>query len=346
MVVAVQCCNAQGGLAFKTQSFDFGTISVTDSIVACEFEFYNRSSKILIINKIESSCSCVSVDYKAQPLRMGESGTIRVRFNPKNQQGRFYKPIYVYHNSSKQPTELIVRGVVSAEISSEFLYPYQLCEIVRANAESLNLGYAVHGRFAIGKLELYNSGNECVTVEEGSRLPENIRLKIDLTQIAPEQRMCVGVIYEAADTNVWGTVNHKVSLKINGSEVWLPISVVVVEDFSSSADNQGEQAPKLSLDHQLLHLGEVGVGSRHKRVVRLKNEGGNDLIIRKINMSNQSISASVSVASHTLKSRQHAELEISVKCDDVGRFNEYIELITNDSHRPMRRVRVVANVVK
>lgn len=337
-------CSAQNGIVFIPESFDFGTVTATDSVVVCEFEYYNRSSKILTINKIESSCSCVSVDYKAQPLRMGESATIKVRFTPKNQHGRFYKPIYVYHNLSKQPTELIVRGIVSGKVSVEYLFPYQLSENVRANAESLNLGYAVHGRYAIGKLELYNSSNKRVMVDVGTHLPENIKLKIDSNYLNPEQRMCVGVIYEAADTSVWGTVNHQVPLKINGSEVQLPIGVVVVEDFSSSTDNQRELAPKLSIDQQLLHIGQVRVGSLQNLVVQLKNVGEKDLIIRKINVSNQVIS--VSIASHTIRQRQHLYLKISMKCEDVGRLNEYIELITNDSHRPMRRVRVVANVVK
>lgn len=217
--LSILSCRAQNRLIFTSENFDFGTVSATDSVVVCEFEYYNRSSKILTINKIESSCSCVSVDYKAQPLRMGESATIKVRFNPKNQHGRFYKPIYVYHNLSKQPTELIVRGIVLGKVSVEYLFPYQLSENVRANAESLNLGYAVHGRYAIGKLELYNSSNKRVMVEEGTHLPENIKLKIDSNYLNPEQRMCVGVIYEAADTSVWGTVNHQVPLKINGSEV-------------------------------------------------------------------------------------------------------------------------------
>ena len=181
-------------------------------------------------------------------------------------------------------------------------------------------------------------------VEEGTHLPENIKLKIDSNYLNPEQRMCVGVIYEAADTSVWGTVNHQVPLKINGSEVQLPIGVVVVEDFSSSTDNQRELAPKLSIDQQLLHIGQVRVGSLQNLVVQLKNVGEKDLIIRKINVSNQAIS--VSIASHTIRQRQHLDLKISMKCEDVGRLNEYIELITNDSHRPMRRVRVVANVVK
>ena len=68
------------------------------------------------------------------------------------------------------------------------------------------------------------------------------------------------------------------------------------------------------------------------------------MIIRKINASCELLSASVEM--DTLETKRKSELTLSVKCVETGRLNEYIELITNDSERPMRRVRIVANVVK
>ncbi len=343
-VLSTLSCRAQNGLIFTSKNFDFGTLSESDSSAVCEFEFYNRSSKILIVNRVVSSCGCVKVDFQSKPLRMGESGSIKVRFNPQGQSGRFYKPIYVYNNLSKQPTELIVRGVVEAQQSPEYLYPYELCGKIRANVQSLNLGYAAHGRFAVGKIELYNSGNESVMIETSEPESRNIKLQLTSNKIESGQRVSLGVIYEAADSMLWGTVNHVVRVKIDDEEIILPVSVVVVEDFSLDSDNQDGTAPKLYIDQQLFHLGEVESGSVKNVVVGLKNVGKKELIIRKINASCELLSASVEM--DTLETKRKSELTLSVKCVEMGRLNEYIELITNDSERPMRRVRIVANVVK
>ena len=343
-VLSIHSCRAQNGLVFTSENFDFGTISETDSSVVCEFEFYNRSSKLLIVNRVVSSCGCVEVDFQSKPLRMGESGSVKVRFKPKGQSGRFYKPIYVYHNLSKKPMELIIRGVVASNLSPEYLYPYKLYGQIRANAQALNLGYAAHGRFAVGKIKLYNSGNKSVRIETMEPESPNIKLQLTSNKIDSGQRVSLNVIYEAADSTLWGTVNHTVRMKIGDAEILLPVSVVVVEDFSLESDNQDGTASKLYIDQQLFHLGEVESGSVKNVAVRLKNDGAKELIIRKINASCELLSASV--AMDTLAPKQKSELTISVKCVEIGRLNEYIELITNDSEQPMRRVRIVANVVK
>lgn len=111
---AAQNTAGKAKLTFKNAEHDFKTI--TDKAkVTCDFEFVNEGSCPLVITKAMVSCKCISIDYSKKPIAPGAKGTISVTYNPKKQQGVFFKAIQVYSNDPVERRIITVKGKVVAE---------------------------------------------------------------------------------------------------------------------------------------------------------------------------------------------------------------------------------------
>ena len=100
---------------FDTTVFDFGTILQGEQ-VSSEFKFTNTGDADLIISKIETSCGCTVPEYDKDPVKPGERGSVRVRFDSNGKSGTQYKTIRIFSNSKEEIFELVVTGEVKSEL--------------------------------------------------------------------------------------------------------------------------------------------------------------------------------------------------------------------------------------
>jgi hypothetical protein len=339
VVLLQQNVVAQNRLVFDKENLDLGEVLVDDSVVVSEVKLYNRSIKPLIISKIISDCGCLKFEYSKKPIKMGETLRIKLKFDPNGQSGRFYKPVYVYHNQSKNPEQLIVRGVVKVCDSLKFLYPYELMSGCRVTAEEIHLGLVGHKQTAVGRLGVYNTGNESIVLSVESKDGAGFKFPIDEIKVGAGQQSVLNVEFTPRDTLQYGTLSKLLKLSVMGKSFEIPISAIIVEDFSQS----NAEAPQLVLEKQFFYLKNVAKGDNITLKLKLYNKGDNDLIIRKINVSDGALNTSIS-KSH-IKPREKAELQINLQCgNDNIKINESVELICNDPIKPMREIRIVANV--
>ena len=84
--------------------------------VSTEFKFTNTGEADLIISKIETSCGCTVPEYDKDPVKPGERGSVRVRFDSNGKSGTQYKTIRIFSNSKEEIFELVVTGEVKSEL--------------------------------------------------------------------------------------------------------------------------------------------------------------------------------------------------------------------------------------
>ncbi len=92
-------------LKFEKETHDFGKIRAGD-IVNYEFKFTNTGKSPLIITNAVASCGCTTPIWPKDPIKPGESGTIKVTFNSKGKQGLQDKQIQVTANTNP-PTNIV-----------------------------------------------------------------------------------------------------------------------------------------------------------------------------------------------------------------------------------------------
>ena len=108
--------NNSGNLAeieFNKSNHDFGEISDGD-IVETSFSFTNVGSSDLIISNASGSCGCTVPEYpKDQPIKPGESGVIKVKFDSSNKPGLQRKTVTLVTNTSAGKQLLNIKAIVT-----------------------------------------------------------------------------------------------------------------------------------------------------------------------------------------------------------------------------------------
>ncbi len=94
-------------IQFEETEYNFGTIKQGD-IIEHEFKFKNTGKRPLIIRKVTTSCGCTTPFYTRNPIKPGESGIIKVRFNSTGKMGMQHKTITVITNSPDPTSNRVI----------------------------------------------------------------------------------------------------------------------------------------------------------------------------------------------------------------------------------------------
>jgi len=98
-------------MVFERTSHDFGDVPRKGGDLIKEFRFVNEGDSPLVIKKITKSCSCMTVTYSRKPVRPGEVGVIKVKYEPhKIEAGIFHKVLQIYNNTSEQVRLITIQG--------------------------------------------------------------------------------------------------------------------------------------------------------------------------------------------------------------------------------------------
>ena len=69
-------------IVFNKLVHDFGTIVKNDGAQTYSFEFTNKSSHPITIQKVTSSCGCTTSGWTKEPVVPGAKGYVNVTYNP------------------------------------------------------------------------------------------------------------------------------------------------------------------------------------------------------------------------------------------------------------------------
>ncbi len=98
---------------FTEEEYDFGTISAGE-IVEHTFKFTNTGEAPLIIQSATASCGCTVPTKPTEPIAVGATGEIGVRFDSKNKSGAQSPVITIRANTYPAVTRVRLKGTVNA----------------------------------------------------------------------------------------------------------------------------------------------------------------------------------------------------------------------------------------
>ncbi|MCQ2959664.1 MAG: DUF1573 domain-containing protein [Bacteroidales bacterium] len=86
-------------IEFDKKTYSFGEI-VKGQIVEHTYFFTNTGNIDLIIDEVDPSCGCTTPEWTKEPVKPGERGKIRVKFDTQHQSlGNKTKQVAVYSNT-------------------------------------------------------------------------------------------------------------------------------------------------------------------------------------------------------------------------------------------------------
>ncbi|MFN8246027.1 MAG: DUF1573 domain-containing protein [Ferruginibacter sp.] len=94
--------------------YDFGTAKEGE-IVEYSYRFKNTGSNPLVVTNVSASCGCTVADKPEAPVKPGEIGFIKVKFNSEGRPGEARKTITVTSNVKPSFPELVLKGTVSGK---------------------------------------------------------------------------------------------------------------------------------------------------------------------------------------------------------------------------------------
>lgn len=93
---------------FDKETYDFGKIP-NNKPATVDFKFTNIGDQPLILTKVETTCGCTVPEYTKTPVKKGETGTIKVTYNP-TAALPFSKSITITSNAKTTTKVLYIKG--------------------------------------------------------------------------------------------------------------------------------------------------------------------------------------------------------------------------------------------
>ncbi|MEL7587399.1 MAG: DUF1573 domain-containing protein [Prolixibacteraceae bacterium] len=107
-------------VAFQEEFHNFGSL-VAGEVAVYSFALNNTGTTALIIQKAETDCGCVTIDYPDTAIKPGETGYLDVTFNSSGETGKIYKEIIVTTNAAGEKE---VKLSITAQVKNDMINIY------------------------------------------------------------------------------------------------------------------------------------------------------------------------------------------------------------------------------
>lgn len=98
-------------MSFTEKEFDFGTIKEGDKVEHV-FTFTNTGDADLIIADAKGSCGCTVPVFKKEPIKPGETSTMKVTFDSTGKPGKQQKSVNITANTASGNELLTIKAEV------------------------------------------------------------------------------------------------------------------------------------------------------------------------------------------------------------------------------------------
>lgn len=334
-------------LKFTEEVWNFGRIEELDGPVSHTFTFTNTSKKPVVIEDVSVSCGCTTPEYSQAPILPGRTGTIRITYDPANRPGPFNKEIYIICANRTSRNMISVRGeVIPRPRTLEDDYPVSLLAGLRIDGMSINFNYVGQGTARSMVIRYVNTSDRNVTLSAAaSPVCQWLKISGPVT-VRPGARGELTLTCDLTSEKLWGMVATKVYLTINGRRFTTPVSVTAIgtDDFSSLSAQEKEKGPRAQLDSQYYNFADVRQGTRVSRRFTLSNTGETPLIVRAVTLKpgmSCTLQPGTEIAPHTQVS---FDIRLDLSEYEKGRLFRSVSLVLNDPNRPLREIRLTANL--
>lgn len=100
-------------LTFEKTVHDFGDITHEDGAQECSFKYKNQTDTTILIYDVKVFCNCTKVEWPRKPIKPGDEGEIKVRYDNEGKPHHFDKGVSVYTSTGKRPVLLRIKGTVT-----------------------------------------------------------------------------------------------------------------------------------------------------------------------------------------------------------------------------------------
>jgi len=347
--IFIQCSHSQvkpvSKLIWKVNKFDLGIVLEEQGVQEIEFNFTHTQDSLFEIKKVWTDCGCTTVDYTKEELQVGESGFVRVAFDPRSGSGFFSRMIVVQGNLEGTQDTLFLEGTaVPFPQNPQISYPI-LKNQIGFRLPKVNFGEVFTNEPKLKQVEFYNFGNSALNQTELEfEGPSYLKVKQIQTSVRPQERGILEFWYDGKAKGDIGFAADQISISWNGKQkIDLELVANVFEYFEPFPKEKLNQVPQLWIENKEINLGTIRSSQVQSNVVNLLNKGQETLEIRKIQGNCECLQIDL-----TKNSIEPGEsVEVRVVFDPKGRFGidqRNIYLFSNDPVNPVQHLVIKSRV--
>lgn len=348
LFAVVLVAQAQPKITFDKNVQELGYV-LWRNPVTITYNFTNTGDKPLVISKVTSSCGCTEVDWTKSPIPAGGKGTVTAVFDAEAI-GHFYKEVGIYCNASYRPIYLEFNGEVTADARNySFTHPFGFgaIRLDKDEIEFKDVNKGDHPEFSILVANTSNKAYSPVLMH----LPPYLSAKAVPEVLGRGKNGKIIVTLDTEKLPKFGITRTSVYLsrypgdKV-GSDNEIPVSTVLLPDFSGLTEQQKNNPPQISLSTTQLEFPPLKPKQKKSQNVIITNTGKTDLVIQDMQVFN--IALAVNLKKTVLKPGESAKLKITVLGENLSRVKgtPRVLMIINDPNKPSVTIRVKAKIVQ
>ena len=333
---------AQPRISSNKETHNFGQIEWKRPVTV-EYTITNTGNQPLVLTNVTTSCACAVADWTKEPIAPGGKGVVKASFDAKAL-GHFEKSIGIYSNASPSLVYLKFTGEVVQEIKDYTkLLPYTIGNIRLDRDEfafpDVNRGQQPSLTFDIANLSdrpyepvLMHLPPYLSAVATPDKLGRNRTGKIKVT-LDTEKLPKLGLT--TASVYLSRFPGDKV-----GEENEIPVSAVLLPDFSRISQQERLNPPAIHLSAKELVMGELADDEKRSQTIIVKNVGKSNLEIRDLQVFNSALG--VQLKKRVLKPGATTKMKITAYGHNLRRVkgSPRVLMITNDPNSP----KIIINV--
>lgn len=344
LVVTASVAVAQPRFTSNTEQYSFGQIEWKHPVTA-QYIITNTGDKPLVLTDIAPDCACSVAQWTKTPIAPGAKGTVNVTFDAKAL-GHFRKSVAIYCNAQPGLVYLNFDGEVVREIKDfTKTHPYLIGQI-RIDKNSLDFPDMQHGEqpvMHIGVVNLSDRPYEPVLMH----LPTYLQAEAEPAVLQTGEKGVIALTLHSERLADLGLTQSSVYLsRFSGDKVGeeneIPVSAVLLPDFSGMSEAEKAKAPVISLSTRDIGMSEtLAKKPKARQDIIVTNTGRSPLQISKLQVFHPAVS--VQLKKSTLQPGESTRLRVTVVKKNIGKKRRNLKLlmITNDPTQPKVEINIL-----
>jgi hypothetical protein len=305
--------------------------------VTVDFVITNTGDQPLVLSNVTISCACAVADWTKTPIAPGEEGMVSATFDAKAL-GRFHKSIGVYSNAAPHLFYLHFVGEVVRKVTA--LTNYDLKSIGEIMIDKTEIDFPDTHKGEHPTIQLVVANQSPAPYEPVlMHLPPYLQMTKEPDVLQTGEKGAITLTLDTDRLTDLGLTQTSVYLsrfagdKV-GEENEIPISVILLPDFSGLSDTDRMNAPTIHLSQTEVDLSDQ-LKKKQKATsnITVSNTGKSTLQINKLQVFNPAVS--VSLRRLALAPGENTNLRITLDKKTLKNKKQLrILLISNDPVHP------------
>ena len=319
---------AQARFTSNTEMYSFGQIEWKHPVTV-QYTITNTGDQPLVLTEVEPDCACSVAQWTKTPIAPGAKGTVNVTFDAKAL-GHFQKSVAIYSNAQPNLVYLKFNGEVVQEIKDSLDFP--------------DIQHGEQPVIHIGVVNLSDRPYEPVLMH----LPPYLQTKVEPNVLQKGEKGVITLTLNSERLTGLGLTQTSVYLsRFSGDKVGdeneIPVSAILLPDFSGMTEVEKANAPAISLSTKEVDMSAIlAKKSKARQDITITNTGRSPLQINKLQVFHPAVG--VNLKKSVLQPGESTRLRVTVVKKNIGKKRRHLRLlmITNDPMQPKVEINIKA----